>query len=134
MVKILYAGLESEVPEAEFRSGELWLPIDALPSTTGWRLEPHGLCRGDVCVPITGAGRDWVQRGRCNLSALARHMGQEMAAEGTALAAFSEPGARQSGPVSSDAPDFALPDLDGRVHRLSDYRGRKVLLYAWASY
>ncbi|MDM7323979.1 MAG: thioredoxin-dependent thiol peroxidase [Thermus sp.] len=27
------------------------------------------------------------------------------------------------------APDFALPDQDGRVHRLSDYRGRWVVLY-----
>lgn len=27
------------------------------------------------------------------------------------------------------APDFALPDQDGRVHRLSDYAGRRLVLY-----
>jgi peroxiredoxin Q/BCP len=27
------------------------------------------------------------------------------------------------------APDFALPDADGNTHRLSGYRGRKVVLY-----
>lgn len=27
------------------------------------------------------------------------------------------------------APDFGLPDQEGRVHRLSDYRGRWVVLY-----
>lgn len=27
------------------------------------------------------------------------------------------------------APDFELPDQDGVTHRLSDYRGRKVVLY-----
>lgn len=27
------------------------------------------------------------------------------------------------------APDFELPDQDGVMHRLSDYRGRKVVLY-----
>ena len=27
------------------------------------------------------------------------------------------------------APDFALPDQNGTVHRLSDYRGQKVILY-----
>ena len=27
------------------------------------------------------------------------------------------------------APDFALPDQDGALHRLADYRGRTVVLY-----
>jgi peroxiredoxin Q/BCP len=27
------------------------------------------------------------------------------------------------------APDFELPDADGKVHRLSDLRGRKVVVY-----
>ena len=29
------------------------------------------------------------------------------------------------------APDFALPDQEGRIHRLSDYRGRWVVLYCY---
>jgi peroxiredoxin len=37
-----------------------------------------------------------------------------------------------SGPVA--APDFRLPDLDGKLHSLSDYRGKKVLLYCWSSW
>ena len=35
---------------------------------------------------------------------------------------------------SLDAPEFTLPDLDGRPHTLSEHRGRKVLLLAWASW
>jgi len=36
--------------------------------------------------------------------------------------------------ASLEAPDFALPDLDGRVHMLAQQRGKKVLLVAWASW
>lgn len=31
-------------------------------------------------------------------------------------------------------PDLALPDLDGKEHRLSEYRSRRVLLNFWASW
>jgi thiol-disulfide isomerase/thioredoxin len=32
------------------------------------------------------------------------------------------------------APDFTLVDLDGKQHRLSDYRGKVVLLNFWATW
>ena len=35
---------------------------------------------------------------------------------------------------SLEAPDFTLPDLDGRMHTLSAHRGKKVLLVAYASW
>jgi len=31
--------------------------------------------------------------------------------------------------AGSPAPDFSLPDKDGKAHSLSDYRGQKVILY-----
>lgn len=31
--------------------------------------------------------------------------------------------------VGTLAPDFSLPDQDGNIHRLSDYKGQKILLY-----
>jgi peroxiredoxin len=36
--------------------------------------------------------------------------------------------------TSLEAPDFALPDLDGKMHSLSDYRGKKVFVVSWASW
>ena len=29
------------------------------------------------------------------------------------------------------APDFELPDQNGEMHKLSDYAGKKVILYFW---
>ena len=36
--------------------------------------------------------------------------------------------------LSLEAPDFTLPDAQGRSHTLSAYRGRKVFLVAYASW
>ena len=32
------------------------------------------------------------------------------------------------------APDFALPDREGKLVRLSDFKGKKVLIVTWASW
>ena len=31
--------------------------------------------------------------------------------------------------IGDEAPDFAIPDQDGIVHKLSDYQGRKLVIY-----
>ena len=31
--------------------------------------------------------------------------------------------------IGTKAPDFELPDKDGKLHKLSDYRGKKIVLY-----
>ena len=31
--------------------------------------------------------------------------------------------------TGTKAPDFALPDQNGEIHKLSDYAGKKVILY-----
>ncbi len=37
--------------------------------------------------------------------------------------------------VGERVPDFAFPSVDGRTMvRLSDYRGRRVLIFTWASW
>ena len=36
--------------------------------------------------------------------------------------------------VGDQAPDFTLSSLDGRRVSLSDYRGKKVIAFMWASW
>jgi len=36
--------------------------------------------------------------------------------------------------ASLQAPDFSLPDISGKMHSLSDFRGKKVFLVTWASW
>ena len=35
--------------------------------------------------------------------------------------------------LNQPAPDFPLPDLDGRIHILSDYRGKIVIVNFWSA-
>ncbi len=49
------------------------------------------------------------------------------------LYAFATPSLTEV-PGRPKAPDFALRDLEGRVHRLSDYRGKVVVVNFWATW
>jgi len=41
---------------------------------------------------------------------------------------------QRQGLSSLEAPDFTLPDMNGKIHSLSNFRGKKVLLLTWASW
>jgi hypothetical protein len=133
MVVVNYADNEVEVEGARWRDGDVWVPAEALPSATGWDLRPEGVCAGETCVPLP-PGSTWSGDGGFNLSAFGRHLGLAEAADAErGLVAFV-PGPGAAGPTSVEAPDFTFPDLDGNLHALSDFRGRKVVLLAWGSY
>jgi len=112
-------------------AGALFLPVDELPAATGWELKPEGACLGEVCVPLPAAAR---RPGLVDVAALARALGRPLVQEG-AIWVAGEPAAARADALSTlQAPDFELPDLAGRLHRLSDYRGRKVVVLSWASW
>jgi hypothetical protein len=96
---------------------------------TGWAIKPEGACKGDICVPlpeVAGATLD--------MRLVAERLGMPLIhdEESGLWALGPESGGRALTTV--EAPDLALPDLEGREFRLRSLRGRKVLLVAWASW
>lgn len=133
MAVVIYGNNELEVDGARWRDGEVWLPLRDLPTATGWEVKPEGVCAGDTCVPAPPGG-NWVDGQAFNLSAFARHVGAAEAADPDLGIAAFVPDDQPAGGATTVAPDFTLPDLDGTMHSLSDYRGRKVVLLTWASF
>jgi hypothetical protein len=111
------------------------LAPDVVRDALGWELKLQGLCRGDVCIPIPPTSAlvraDGVDLGTL-ASLLDRPLALDVAEQAACLGAAAGERARRL--ESLDAPDFTLPDVDGRPHTLSGFRGKKVLLVAWASW
>lgn len=132
--------LFGESPEVSVQAREdgdqLMLGAAELERATGWTLKPEGLCRKEACVPLPPDGSWQDDEGRVDLTAFARRAGRPVVHDSAhAVWGFGEPAQSMADVLTSGrAPDFTLPDLDGRSHRLSDYRGRKVFLLAWGSY
>jgi hypothetical protein len=132
MTTVLFDEYVSEPKGAETREGELWIPRDALEEATGWQLKAEGVCREDACIPVP-PGAAWVMGNHFNVSAFAAHRGQGAVHDASGDRwSFGPPATSRL--ASGFAPDFELPDFEGRMHRLSHYRGKKVLLMTWASW
>lgn len=102
------------------------------PALLGWERKPQGLCKGDTCIPVPSA----TPEGPLAADLVSRLLGRPVAIDADErVAAFAaSPEERADALRSGMAPDFTLPDVNGVLHRLSDYRGRKVVLYAYASW
>ncbi len=101
-------------------------------AATGWDPKPEGLCRGEVCVPAPGVRRD---DGTIDVLAAAARLGMPVVADDEHAVTAIGPGSTTGHTLSSAvAPDPELVDRAGEPFRLSALRGRKVILYAWASY
>jgi len=120
---------------------DLWVSPEDLPKVTGFVLKEEGACFEDVCIPIrqdedsekfvTRAGEKWV-----NASALTKVLQQSVVVDrDSSVWSFGEvPAVRSSATAMGMAPDFAIEDREGNLVRLSDFRGKKVLIATWASW
>jgi hypothetical protein len=101
----------------------------------GWELKPQGLCKGDVCVTLRER-RGLVNEDGLDLAVFGQTVGLPLALDaGEGVGVLGESAAARGSRLASlEAPDFTLPDLQGMLHSLSQHRGKKVLLIAYASW
>ena len=132
---------ELRTPSPFTQSKDLWVTLAELTSATGFVVKPQGVCRSELCFPLPKQRKaDFlVQRDKVtwfNLSEFARLVKQPVAQdEKLATWCFGPRPDGQNGYLETlEAPNFTLPDKNGRLHSLSDFRGKKVLLITWASW
>lgn len=137
---IVYDDVATDIGTAREDAGQLWITTADLKRATRFEVKPQGVCRDELCFPLPkarqqeflhkDAGQSWF-----NLTAFAGLVHQPVAHD-AALSTwyFGLRSDQRQGLSSLQAPDFTLSDLHGKPHRLSDFRGKKVLLVTWASW
>lgn len=137
---VLFGGQTVDVAQTLADPNDLWVSPDDLTRISGFVIKPEGACLEEICIPlpkgdsslsVTRDGKQWI-----NATELARNIGQAYAVDAeTGTWSFDEIPAIRSGRLQSAiAPDFELKDRAGKVVKLSDFRGKKVLLKTWASW
>ena len=110
---------------------ELRVSAAELAARTGWVAKPEGLCKGGMCVPLpAGADDDTL-----DLAVVAERLGMPVVHdEASGLWALGPATVGGRALDTADAPELTLPDLDGNEFTLSSLRGRKVVVFSWASW
>lgn len=129
---------ENNVTELEGAAGPvLWVSQDEMTAATGWTLKPEGFCKDEVCVPVpANKSGKLIVDDRINLSEVWQLMGKPAAASsnGDVWSLGEAANDRNDAMLSLEAPDFSLPDFNGKLHSLTDFRRKRVLLITWASW
>ncbi len=138
---VLYNGKTVKVAQTLPDPNDLWTSPADLTRINGFVLKAEGACLEEICIPvrldrdsellITRAGKKWF-----NITELARKLQQPFKVDHDKnVWSFGQiPLKRSSFATDAVAPDFAMEDRKGRTVRLSDFRGKKVLLLTWASW
>lgn len=145
---VVYEDVVTDVgapPAALAASSDLWVTLKDLTRATKFVLKPQGVCRDQLCFPVPKARKSAFlsKQGAVtwfNLSEFARLLRQPVAfntgdAQNATTWYFgARPEVQNSFVDSLIAPNFTLPDINGKMHSLSDFRGKKVLIVTWASW
>ncbi len=137
---IMYDDIATEITSGTADASQLWITTADLTRATRFELKPQGVCRDQLCFPVPKArASEFVRKNSgatlFNLLTFAQLVNQPVAHD-AALSTwyFGLRSDQRQGLASLRAPDFALPDMAGKMHSLSDFRGKKVLLVTWASW
>ncbi len=111
--------------------GNLYLPLELARKALGWEIAPDGLHDREEIVlqdAVTEIGVD--------LALVAGTLDHPIVVDLEERVVSLGVSARERGDhlASCRAPDFRLPDLQGKLHSLSDFAGTKVFLVAYASW
>jgi hypothetical protein len=96
----------------------------------GWTIKPQGACRGDLCVPLRGAG----QGETFDVRPVARALGMAIVEDSKHKLWALGPQSGGRALSSATLPPVTLPEWRGGDFSLDSLRGTKVLLLAWASW
>lgn len=140
-VTVLFDDRVTEVERTLPDADDLWVMPADLPGVNGFELKPEGACLDELCVPVR-QDRDselFVRRGGegwFNVTGLARRLQQAYAVDHDhrVWSLGQIPVTRTRFLNAAMAPDFELPNREGELVRLSDFRGKKVLVVTWASW
>ena len=91
----------------------LWLDLADLQSALGWQAKDNTLCSGDRCLPLS-LHPGLVREGRVDLRAFAALQAMPLVTAPRVAAIAPAPEEKMDFLRGAEAPDFALPDLDGR--------------------
>ena len=139
---VVYEDKATEINPAQNpdRTDQLWITTTDLTRATRFEVKPQGVCREELCFPLPKARQQEFLHRRApvtwfNLTAFAALVHQPVAHD-AALSTwyFGLRSDQQQRLASLRAPDFTLPDMNGKPHSLSDFRGKKVFLVTWASW
>ena len=138
---IIYDGVATEVTASFAAPNNLWITMKDLKRATGFVVKPQGVCRDELCFPLPAKRKaDFISKRGAeswfNLTAFAALVKQPVALdEKNGVWYFGKREDERGAYLASlKAPNFTLPDINGKMHSLADYRGKKVLLVTWASW
>lgn len=119
---------------------ELWVSPESLLALTGFSIKPEGACRQEMCVPMNVETRQQLIKESegsklIKLKLFLDFVKLPVAIDQDAQVwSLGRPAGSLANYGSSLAEDFELTSRTGEQIRLSDFRGKKVILFTWASW